>query len=157
MAEQKSAEAKAEEARIKAEADAQAATDKAQQEEADAKAKAEAAEQKSALGSGKLVVLTGAFVARTDEKNTTATKRYGQGEEFHPVKGVHDVDELVKLGVLGRTGGRGGPLRRSTALDLSQKAAAHFQENSPVIDLQSQPFEQVDRNSEPEPATAPGQ
>lgn len=93
-----------------------------------------------------LYVLSDGFVARTSEKGK-ATKRYRRGEKFNPVKGVHDVDHLISLGVVGRKTAKGS-LQRATALGLGKRAAAHYQENSPVLDLTTQPFEITKREAE---------
>jgi hypothetical protein len=130
---------KAAEARLQAEADAEEARRKALADEEAAKDKAAADEQKSVAG-GKHVVLVSAFVARTSKDDKRATRRYNRGEVFEPVSGLHDVDSLVAQGTLGKVGGK-EPLRPMTALAMSQRAARLHQENSPVIDLRSQPFE----------------
>lgn len=89
---------------------------------------------------GDLVVLTSAFVARTDAKNPAATRRFGRGERFTPIKDLHDVEALIRAKVLGRV--KDNP-RATTALTASQAAATENQETSPVLDLQSVPFEQT--------------
>lgn len=131
---------KAAETRADAEAKAEQAKADAEQAQRDAEAKALAAEQADAAGKGSYVVLVDAFMARTSKENKNDVKRYGQGETFEPLSGVHDVDALVANKTIGKVGGK-EPLRRTTALSLAQAAARAAQENSPVIDLQSQPFE----------------
>lgn len=133
------ARAEAEEARLAADADAAQARAKADEEAAAAKDKAALNEQKAVAG-GELVVLTTAFMARTNKDDKTETYRYSQGEVFKPVSGLHNVDRLVALGVLGKVGGK-APVRPATALGLAQAAAKFHQEDSPVLDLNAQPFE----------------
>lgn len=131
----------AEQARAQAEADAEAARVQAAADERAALEKAALAEQRAEVGTGKFVVLDSALVARTSKEDKSATRRYGRGETFEPVNGVHDVDKLVALGTLGKVGGK-EPLRPSTALSKAQAAARYYQEDSPVLDLTTVPFEQ---------------
>lgn len=100
-----------------------------------------AKDQKSDAGSDP-VVLVSAFVARDSVDDKSSTHRYGLGEVFKPLSGVHDVAALVASGVLGKADGK-SVLRPATALSLAQKAAERHQEDSPVLDLNAQPFEQA--------------
>jgi predicted proteasome-type protease len=109
---------------------------------ADTEASQAAVEDAQSSGSeGDLVVLTSGFVARTDSKNQT-TRRHRRGEKFHPLEGIHDVESLIAQKVLGRVG-KDAKLKPSTALDVAKAQAELHQEESPVIDLSAQPFEQV--------------
>jgi hypothetical protein len=136
----KTPEAVAAEKAAEARESAAEAVRKANAEEQEALAKAAAEQQKKEAGTD-LIVLTDGFIARDDENDKSSTHRYGSGEKFNPVKGVHNVEKLVKLGVLAKADGK-TPLRRATALQLAQKAAEYHQEDSPVINLHSVPFEQ---------------
>jgi hypothetical protein len=136
----KTPEAVAEEKAAQARESAAEAVRKANEDEQAALAKAAAQAQKKEAGSD-LIVLVDGFVARDDKDDKKSTHRYRAGETFEPVDGVHKVERFVKLGYLGKADGK-TPLRRATALQLSQKAAEYHQEDSPVIDLHSVPFEQ---------------
>lgn len=90
---------------------------------------------------GSLHVLTTGFVAKTnDDPKSKETHRYRKGEKFNPVAGLHDVEALIRAKVIGRKSGD-ERLVPSTALTVSQAAAQINQEDSPVLDLESQPFE----------------
>lgn len=90
---------------------------------------------------GKLAVLVSGFVSRTNaDSKSKATTRYRRGQEFHPVEGLHDVEELIRAKVIGRVGEAG--TQPSRAIDVAQAQAEINQENSPVLDLTVQPFEQ---------------
>lgn len=93
-------------------------------------------------GKGDLYVLVDAFNARDNAKDVNSVHRYGSGQKFVPVDGVTDVDALIAQKVIGYADAD-GQAQRTTALQLAQATARYNQEDSPVIDLRSQPFEQA--------------